>query len=127
MASSDYVSALALVPTPARSLFQYSPPPLSLNLITQVPIPTSPQSTHEISPIFPSHGDVGVAFGASLLSILSGSADCSIVILYFTANIHLGVGMYHACLLVFLSLGFFTQYNFSSFIHVPANIIMPLF
>ena len=64
-------------------------PSLSSQLIFHVPSPKGPQCTPKISSKSPSWGDLSISLEPSSLLSLSESVDCSMVILYFIANIHL--------------------------------------
>ena len=68
--------------------FQTSLSVLSPNTTPQVPMSVHTQSTQEVSSIFPFQGDLDIPSMNPLVS-LSGSVHCSMVNLYFTANIYL--------------------------------------
>lgn len=118
MASSDYLSTIAnslslshpcrfmrvslirFLPDPkrptSRCFFHYSATP-TMPPTQSIMFPS--QSTQEMSSILPSQGHqyITIHFGLSLLPILYGAVDCSMVIIYFTANIHSLVSTYHVC------------------------------
>ena len=63
-------------------------------------------------------------FVLSMILSLSGAVDCSMIILYSTANIHLSVSTYHICLSVSGLLH--SKLFFSSSINLPSNGLVPL-
>lgn len=79
---------LLLKPILQASLSAFSPSIHPYEPISQVPMPTCPQSNQDIASIPPSLRDPCISLGHSSLSCLSGSVDCSTFSLFLSTDIY---------------------------------------